>query len=612
MEDILTSTRTGKTWSRNLMVSKMIPKISREDKRPERPVLKCHKFGINSNLANNSAKKVKINEVKVIEEVQFDEEKEESDQDSAFSEAKSIEDYPIDNITDFFEVTEIYTHLPQYSEDCFHLINIQDARIWNTKSARVLRIPAYPDSPRARESLEKHIQELIQLGILRKVGHNEDVEITTPFIIPWHNDKSRMVGDFRTLNTYKVADRYPIPRFQETVTQLSKAKYIKSMEYLKGFHQNVFMPKANKLLRFITHCGIYEYLRIRFGIKNAPSHYQMMMNTIFPTELSEAWLIIYIHDIIICSNSWSLHLERLARVLHKIADVNMKISLKKCNFGFAELKSLGNIASGLSLGIDKNKVAAVLLQPIPQNKKEMMSFILFSSYYRQYLKDFANLGKSLYRICDKQKVFKMTQERMKAYEKIRKALTEAPLLLMPDWNIPFKLYIDECGDGLSTALHQVQIFDDKPTEGPVFYISRQIKPTEAIYGASQMECLFLVWALEKLHYYLYGSVFEVITDCKAMKSLLNMETLNRHMLRWQIAIKEYRDHMTIVHKAVKIQPNADGLSMWALDNTPNNPGYVPLRAVPQIPIEGINITDIGTEFFNEVSKSYMRDKNCHI
>ncbi|MBW0501490.1 hypothetical protein O181_041205 [Austropuccinia psidii MF-1] len=206
-----------------------------------------------------------------------------------------------------------------------------------------------------------------------------------------------------------------------------------------------------------------------------------MMNTIFPTELSEGWLIIYIDDIIICSYSWSLNLERLARVLDRVTGVNMKISLKKCNFGFEELKSLGNIVSGLSLGIDKNR-----------NKKEIMSFLAFSSYYREHLKDFAILAKSLYRICDQQAVFEMTQEIIKDYEKIRKALKEAPLLLMPDWNIPFKFYIDACGDVLGEALHQVQIIDDKLTEGPVCYISRQIKPTEARYGARQMECLCLV------------------------------------------------------------------------------------------------------------------------
>ncbi|MBW0542409.1 hypothetical protein O181_082124 [Austropuccinia psidii MF-1] len=341
----------------------------------------------------------------------------------------------------------------------------------------VLRRPAYPASPRARKALEKHIQELIQLGVLSKVAHNEEVEATTPVIIAWHNDKSRIVGYFRASNTYTVPDRYPIPIIQEALTELSKAKYITSMDALKGFHQNFLTPKAKKLLKIITHCGICEYLRIPFCIKNAPSHYQRMMNTIFLTELSEGWLIIYIDDIIICFDSCSLHLERLSRVLHKVSEVNIKISLHKCNFGFEQLKALEHIVSGLSLGIYKNKVAAVLLKLILQNKREIISFLGFSSYYRQLLKDFAILAKSLYRICDQQTVFEMTQERIKAYEKIRKSLTEAPLLLMPEWNIPFKLYIDECGDGLGEALHQVQIIDDKATEGPVCYISRQIKPT---------------------------------------------------------------------------------------------------------------------------------------
>ncbi|MBW0533687.1 hypothetical protein O181_073402 [Austropuccinia psidii MF-1] len=381
----------------------------------------------------------------------------------------------------------------------------------------VLRRPAYPDSLRAREALEKHIQELIQLGGLRKIGHNEEVEVTKPVIISWHNDKSRMVGDFRALNTYTVPDRYPIPRIQETLTQLSKSKYITSMDALKAFHQNVFTPKAKKLLRIITHSGIYEYPRKPFGIKNAPFHYRRMMNTIFPKELSEGWLNIYIYDIIIFSDSWSLNLERLARVLHKASEVTIMTSLKKCSFGFEEPKALGHIFSGLCLGIDKNKVEAVLLKPIPQNKKQMMSFLGFASYYRKHLKDFEIIAKSLYRICDQKAVFEMTQERIKACEKIRKALTEAPLLLIPDGNIDFKLYIDAFGDGLGAALHQVQIIDDKPTEGPVCYISRQIKPAEARYGASQMECLCFVWALEKLHYYLDGSVFEVITDYNAMK-----------------------------------------------------------------------------------------------
>ncbi|MBW0564597.1 hypothetical protein O181_104312 [Austropuccinia psidii MF-1] len=114
-----------------------------------------------------------------------------------------------------------------------------------------------------------------------------------------------------------------------------------------------------------------------------------------------------------------------------------------------------------------------------------------------------------------------------------------------------------------------------------------------------MEFLCLVWALDKLHYYLDGSVFEVIPDCNAMKSLLNMKTPNRNMLRWQIAIQEYRANMTIVNKAGNINKNSDGLSRCALANTRDNLAYVPLEAQQEIPIEGINISDIGTEFFEE-------------
>ncbi|MBW0521855.1 hypothetical protein O181_061570 [Austropuccinia psidii MF-1] len=189
----------------------------------------------------------------------------------------------------------------------------------------VLQRPIYPSSPGAREALEKHIQELIKLGALRKVGHNEEVEVTPPLIIALNNDKSRMVRDFRELNTYIVPDRYPISRIQESLTQLSKAKYITSQDALKVFHQNALTPKTSKLLRIITHCGIYEYHRIPYGIKNAPSHYKRIMNTSLPTELSEGWLIIYTDDSIICSDSWSLHLERLGRVLNKATGVNIKI-----------------------------------------------------------------------------------------------------------------------------------------------------------------------------------------------------------------------------------------------------------------------------------------------
>ncbi|MBW0486692.1 hypothetical protein O181_026407 [Austropuccinia psidii MF-1] len=145
-----------------------------------------------------------------------------------------------------------------------------------------------------------------------------------------------------------------------------------------------------------------------------------------------------------------------------------------------------------------------------------------------------------------------------------------------------------CTQGLGADLHQRQIVDGQPREELLCYISRQLKDSEARYGATQTECLCLVWALEKLHHYLECSVFEVYTDCTALKSLLNMKTTNRHMLWWKIAIQDYRGNMTIIYKEEEIHTNADGLRRWPLDNVKGNPAYDP-EVEAKIPIHFMEI-----------------------
>ncbi|MBW0478923.1 hypothetical protein O181_018638 [Austropuccinia psidii MF-1] len=206
----------------------------------------------------------------------------------------------------------------------------------------------------------------------------------------------------------------------------------------------------------------------------------------------------------------------------------------------------------------------------------------------------------------------MTVDEVNGFESLRQELTTSPLSLLPDFKLPFKLYIHATGDGLGAALHQVQIINEKPMDGPICFTSRKIKPTEARYGASQMDFLCLFWALERPNYLLEGWFFKAITDFTTIKSLLNMKTPNRHMFRWQIAIQEYEINMSIVHKDGNIHKNADGLSIWPLPNDIENTAYVPGEASPQIPIKGIGVTDLNTTFFEEVRSSYTQDKNFSI
>ncbi|MBW0508871.1 hypothetical protein O181_048586 [Austropuccinia psidii MF-1] len=242
------------------------------------------------------------------------------------------------------------------------------------------------------------------------------------------------------------------------------------------------------------------------------------------------------------------------------------------------------LISGLSLAIDQNKVATVLQKPVPKNIKEIQSFLGFASYYRKHIKHFAHITSRLYNLCSKDVVFEITKERRDSYERIKHELTNAPVLILPDFELPFKFYIDAAfSQGLGASLHQRQIVDGEPREGVICYIYRQLKHSEARYRATQTEFLCLIWALEKLYHYLEGAFFGVYTDCKALKSLPNMKTTNRHMLRWQIAIQEYRGNMTIIYKEGKSHTNAYGLRRWPLGNVRSNPTYYPELAA-KIPI----------------------------
>ncbi|MBW0475606.1 hypothetical protein O181_015321 [Austropuccinia psidii MF-1] len=220
------------------------------------------------------------------------------------------------------------------------------------------------------------------------------------------------------------------------------------MGCMKGFHQNGVKPNSMKLIRIICHMGIYEYTRIPLGIKNAPAHFERMMETIFQEQILE------------------------------------------CNIGQQELLALGHKVLGLSLEIDQKEVAAVLKKPTPRNIKEMQSFFGLPSYYRNHIKSYAHINSGLYKVCSKDLVCETNKERRDEYQRIKYELTNAPVLLLPDFKLQFKLEIDAAStQGAEAALHQRQIVDDEPREGVICYISRKLKDSEARYGATKTECL---------------------------------------------------------------------------------------------------------------------------
>ncbi|MBW0519941.1 hypothetical protein O181_059656 [Austropuccinia psidii MF-1] len=131
----------------------------------------------------------------------------------------------------------------------------------------ILRRPPYPESLETRNEIEKHINELLDMDVIRKIGHNEIAEITSPVFITWHDGKYRLCGDLRAVNNYTKAGRYPIPKIPHALEKLAKSKYVTKIDFMKGFHQIGVKQNSMELLRIICHVGIYEYTRMPFESK---------------------------------------------------------------------------------------------------------------------------------------------------------------------------------------------------------------------------------------------------------------------------------------------------------------------------------------------------------
>ncbi|MBW0572023.1 hypothetical protein O181_111738 [Austropuccinia psidii MF-1] len=211
------------------------------------------------------------------------------------------------------DIYQMYTHDPieellsefregQFSSNLTRKIRGHDIELYlevERTYPPILRRSPYPENLENRKEIEKHINKLLDMDVIRKIGHNEIVEITNPVLITWHYGKSRLCGDFRALNHYTKADEDPIPRMTHALDKMEKAISITKMDCMKGFCKNGAKPNSMRLLRIIFHMGIYKYTRMPFGIKNAPAHFQRMMDPIFQEEILEVWMVVYIDDIII-------------------------------------------------------------------------------------------------------------------------------------------------------------------------------------------------------------------------------------------------------------------------------------------------------------------------
>lgn len=359
-----------------------------------------------------------------------------------------------------------------------------------------------------------------------------------------------------------IPDRYPIPEINEVLAQLGKNNYFSVIDLKSGFHQIPLEEKDVEKTAFKINNGKYEFLRLPFGLRNAPSIFQRALDDILRDHIGKICYV-YIDDIIVFSKDPETHFENLRKIFLTLQNANMKVQLDKCEFLKTEVEFLGFIVSSQGIKTNPKKVETIMNFPHPKTLKDLRSFLGLSGFYRRFIKDYAKLAKPLTSLLrgedgrtskssSSRKIIHLNQDAIEAFNKIKKSLvTDMVMLTYPDYKKDFHLTTDASDYAIGAVLAQ----DGKP----IIFISRTLSKAEEHYAANEKEMLAIVWSLNTLRNYLYGSAkIQIFTDHQPLTYALSNKNTNNKMKRWKAILEEY--NYTLKYKPGKMNVVADALS----------------------------------------------------
>ena len=426
----------------------------------------------------------------------------------------------------------------------------------NTQGASSIRMRPYRVPEAQKERIENCIDEMLEQGIIRPSAS----PWASPVVLVKKPDGSdRFCVDFRALNDITKKDSYPLPRIAESLDALSGTQYFSSMDLMSGYWQIEMDPESREKTAFVTHAGLFEFNVMPFGLCNAPSCFQRLMECVL-RSLNWRIALIYLDDVLVYSRTFSDHLDHLRLVFDRFREAGLKLKPKKCHFGQKSVKFLGHVISKHGVQPDPDKIKAIKEYPVPRKVKDVRAFLGLANYYRKFVKDFAKIAGPLHDLTKKALKFQWTDECQAAFERLKSALIQAPILAYPDFTLPFDLYVDASDEALGMVLGQVQ----NGREVVISYSGRKLLPAEKNYSVTEREALAVVAGIKYFQPYVYGRRFTVHTDHNAVRWLMNIKEPTGRLARWAVLLQQY--DFNIVHRSGKSNGNADALSIRDYDN----------------------------------------------
>ena len=373
-------------------------------------------------------------------------------------------------------------------------------------------------------------------------------------LVPKPDGSFRLCTDFRKLNAITKTDSYPIPRIDDCIDRVGHAKYVSKLDLLKGYWQVPLTEGAKRVSAFVTPSGLYQYRVMPFGMKNAPATFQRLINSLTSDlEGCEG----YIDDVVVYSDTWKQHVQRLQALLEKLARAKLTVNLSKSEFGHAQVVFLGHVIGQGCVTPVQAKVESIAKYPAPTSKQELMCFLGMAGYYRKFCRNFSIVTAPLTNLLKKQVPFLWSIECQQAFDRVKAVLQSFPVLQAPDFEKQFKLVIDASDLGAGAVLQQE---DSEGIDHSVCYYSKKFDEHQKRYSTIEKEALALLLALRHFDVYLNATLKPVLvfTDHNPLVFLHKMRDRNQRLLRWSLTLQEY--NLQICHIRGKDNVIADALS----------------------------------------------------
>lgn len=402
----------------------------------------------------------------------------------------------------------------------------------NLTSDTPVRSKPYPIPYHMREKLKDDIDEMLRLGVIRE----SDSPYASPVVIvPKKDGTNRVCIDYRKLNRITIFDPTPMVSVEDLLSKLSQKHCFSKIDLTKGYWQIPVAVNDIPKTAFVTPDGSYEFLKMPFGMVNAAATLVRAMRKLLAgLDNTDS----YIDDILVHTIDWNAHINTLDKLFQRMAGVTITARPSKTLLGSATIEFLGQRISVGRVSVDAEKLDKVKCAPRPQTKKQLRSFLGLTGYYRNYIPNYAAIAVPLTDLTRKglPNNIHWGESQEKAYNTLKNALVQKPILRLPDLQKAFTLRTDASDYGIGAVLLQ----EEDGHLFPVSYASKKLSDRERLYATVEKECFAIVWAVKRFMIYLYGKEFTLQTDHQPLAYLNKSKFTNNRIMRWAMYLQNYK------------------------------------------------------------------------